>query len=290
MPIFKTFSASVVVDGKPLDEYNIETSNRDDGVTIVTCWIPSEAGKNYQVHWSDTRLKHAIDGKVYVDGHYCGRKFLRRKERITKKEGIRDSPTSMKLFKFSPLSMTDDDETSMIEMPHKTGQIELHIQYWHISRSGKKQVPSVRPLPVQQIFNEKAKKGIDHQTSFSETVYDTRSKLTRGGRPIGKCFLEFHFRYRPLDILRAHGFAPLQAANQSPRLGKRPRSPSFVEDVKPQVADVIKKSDDEGPRREMERLQGRTNELRGENSTARHRKKIKREPDEPHMKMEPSAT
>ncbi|KIK55449.1 hypothetical protein GYMLUDRAFT_840525 [Collybiopsis luxurians FD-317 M1] len=308
MPVFKSFSASIVVDGKPLDEYNIETSNRDDGVTIVACWIPSEAGKNYQVHWSDTRLKHAIDGQVYVDGHFCGGRVLQRKDKFARKKGLRDSPTSVKLFQFSPLSMTENDEASMIEMPHTIGQIELHIQYWHVSRSGKTKLPSARPLPVQQIFSEKAKKGIDHQTSFSETVYDTRPKHTRIGKPIGECFLQFHFRYRPLgtstlkimtiafvlivpcpDILRAHGIAP-KAANQSSRLGKRPRSPSHVEDVKPQIPDIIEVSDDDNPQREMERLQGRVDELRAKKSSVRDRKKIKHEPDGPHIKMESSSS
>jgi hypothetical protein len=42
MPKLKNFSASIIVDRRPLEEYAIEISA--DG-TKATCWIASEAGK-----------------------------------------------------------------------------------------------------------------------------------------------------------------------------------------------------------------------------------------------------
>lgn len=44
MPSYKSFRASIIVDGKPLDEYRPEQSEKH-GLTTVTCWVPSVAGK-----------------------------------------------------------------------------------------------------------------------------------------------------------------------------------------------------------------------------------------------------
>ncbi|KIK55458.1 hypothetical protein GYMLUDRAFT_87643 [Collybiopsis luxurians FD-317 M1] len=291
MPTFKSFSASIVVEGKHLNEYNVETSSNANGLTIVTCWIPSEAGKKYEVNWTDSYFKHPSDGQVYVDGHYCGGKVLRRKNEIMNQKGIRESPTSVKLFQFSLLNMTDNDETSMIDMPRDIGQIKLRIQYWQLPKAGDGGLYKGQSVPSEQIFNEKAKKGIDHQTRFFETA-TTKPAYNVGGKALGKCFLEFHFRYRPLDVLRAHGIAPppppsaASPASQS-GLGKRRRSPVH-EDLKPQVAEVIEILDDEDedPRKEIARLQARLDELRTRHPDTRDRKKIKHDPDAIRVKME----
>lgn len=54
MPTYQSFSAYIVVDGKPLDEHNVKISVVA-GMTTVLCWIPSETGKvccAYIVHVS----------------------------------------------------------------------------------------------------------------------------------------------------------------------------------------------------------------------------------------------
>ncbi|KIK55459.1 hypothetical protein GYMLUDRAFT_231019 [Collybiopsis luxurians FD-317 M1] len=292
MPTFESFLASIVVDGEPLDEYNVETSSNADGLTIVTCWIPSEAGKKYEVHWTDLRFKYPSDGQIYVDGHHCGGKVLQRRNQIMNKKGIRASPTTVKLFQFSPLNMTDDDEASMIDMPRNIGQIKLRIRYWRLPKAGDGGLCKGQSVPSEQVFSEKAKKGIDHQTRFFETAIDTKPVYNVGGKARGKYFLEFHFRYRPLDVLRAHGIAPPPSppASQSGP-GKRRRS-SLHEDVKPQIAEVIEISDneDEDPQKEIERLQARLDELRTKHPETRARKKIKRDPDAIRVKMELSVS
>jgi hypothetical protein len=45
MPEFRGFVAHVRVDGQNLAEYAETTTVNTDGVTLVSCWVPSEAGK-----------------------------------------------------------------------------------------------------------------------------------------------------------------------------------------------------------------------------------------------------
>ncbi|KIK55473.1 hypothetical protein GYMLUDRAFT_76543 [Collybiopsis luxurians FD-317 M1] len=120
-------------------------------------------------------------------------------------------------------------------------------------------------VPPEQKFNEKAKKGIDHQTKFGDAVIHGLRIRSIKVIPLGREVVRFCFRYRPLEVLRAHGIAPPAPASSS----KKRRAPSIGEDVKPQIPDVIVISDSEDEKQDRNR-----------------RKKIKREP----VKQEPLNT
>ncbi|KAF9062864.1 hypothetical protein BDP27DRAFT_1427456 [Rhodocollybia butyracea] len=290
---FESFSASIVVDGQPLNEYNVETSSKR-GCTTVTCWIASEAGKQYKVHWKDTACTVANEGAVYVDGAYCGSKILHNghNSRVKIVQGIKTSPTSLRPFEFSHLNMTDNEDAGL-EMPINVGQIELRFRRWQrVCATGKGPSGGISgglSLPAERTFNEKAKKGIDHQTKFGEAVGIPISKTTCG-RATGEAFLQFHFRYRPLAVLQAHGIAPppqtTSSSSHSSRAKKRPREDS-TGDVKLAVRDIVEiESDDDDPEKEMERLQARMNELKAKHGDRVDCKKVKREPDERTVKRE----
>ena len=112
MPTFESFFGSIVVDGKPLDEYNVETSEVD-GVTTVACWVSSEAGKvpihisvafhvkgisgqQNEAHWKDARCKLAGDGQLYIVWNSCRGKVLKQRNQVRKKSGFRVFPTFSK--------------------------------------------------------------------------------------------------------------------------------------------------------------------------------------------------
>ncbi|KAJ3865922.1 hypothetical protein EV359DRAFT_80050 [Lentinula novae-zelandiae] len=243
MPSYKSFRASIIVDGKPLDEYRPEQSEKH-GLTTVTCWVPSVAGKQYQT-------EQAVEGQV-----------MKKRNKARIKEGLRISPTSSRLFEFALLKMTDDEDSSALDMPGNIGEIELRIRYW----------------------------SIDHQTRFGTTVYDEKPSYKIFGEPIGKYFLRFVFRYRPLEVLRAHGIAPPAAptsqTNDLPQSSKRPR-PSSMQDIRPGSPGIIEISDDDDdPQKEMEKLQRHLDELRAKHPDIRDRKRVKREPAVASIKTE----
>lgn len=45
MVAYKEFTAWIEIEGQRAAEYGIETKRDEDGVKVVSCWIPSEAGK-----------------------------------------------------------------------------------------------------------------------------------------------------------------------------------------------------------------------------------------------------
>ncbi|KAJ3909098.1 hypothetical protein F5879DRAFT_934666 [Lentinula edodes] len=295
MPSYKSFRAYIIVDGKPLDEYSPEKSTKD-GLTTVTCWVPSVAGKviflqisvQYQVRWKDTVFKGTSNGRFRIDGTSCGGQVIKKRNKAMIKKGLHISPTSSRLFEFALMKLTDDEDSFALDMPGNIGEIELRIRYW--SQTGRAIREKISKPPEEETYNESTKKGIDHQTRFGTTAYDEKPSYKNLGEPIGKYFLRFVFRYRPLEVLRAHGIAPpapsTSQTNDLPQSSKRPRS-SSMQGVRPGSLGIIEISDDDDdPQKEMENLQRRLDELRAKHPDTRDRKRVKRESGVASIKTE----
>jgi hypothetical protein len=118
------FSAGVVVDHVPLQEYNVSFS--EDG-KVATCWIASEAEKvnflyhgcaanhpattiqKFSVKWTDLQGVVITAGKVKVDGISCGvtsNDPRTSKTNTSRIKHIRVSDTSVRPLMFSPLELT----------------------------------------------------------------------------------------------------------------------------------------------------------------------------------------
>ncbi|KIK55472.1 hypothetical protein GYMLUDRAFT_841120 [Collybiopsis luxurians FD-317 M1] len=100
---FQTFSTWIVIDGVSSDEFNLE-HKLVDGIMHVSCWIPSETGKNFQVHFRD-KGGRTSNAYVYIDGNKCGGRVLRR-NKTAHVNGLRVSSTVLRPFVFSNLSFT----------------------------------------------------------------------------------------------------------------------------------------------------------------------------------------
>lgn len=59
------------------------------------------------------------------------------------------------------------------------GEIELQLRYWLVDTNSKTpRIPSRgKSSPVERVFNEKAKKGIDHQTTCV-TIFHERCRVS----------------------------------------------------------------------------------------------------------------
>ncbi|KAF9058942.1 hypothetical protein BDP27DRAFT_1239749 [Rhodocollybia butyracea] len=100
------FSAWVTIDGQELQEYRPQHKPKKN---LLACWIASVAGKNFQIHWRDSKRHTATDGHCRIDGNPCGGKVIScdaDKPAFAIKSYMRTGPTTLKPFKFSDVQLT----------------------------------------------------------------------------------------------------------------------------------------------------------------------------------------
>ncbi|THU89705.1 hypothetical protein K435DRAFT_865044 [Dendrothele bispora CBS 962.96] len=257
------FSTWIEVDDLPLQEYDIKIKDSE-----VTCWIPSEVGKNFRVRWTiQTDFCVAID--VYLDGQLSVSKLRKAWPGKTEggTDGIYTSPTSQKPFLFSRLDLTDDD--AYLDTSHtQIGEIKVVFDEAVVVSHDTGFTPS--DFKELGKVHERSKKVVGHQIGLGkekQIPYEQFSSF-RTLRTLATMI----FRYRPIAILRANGLAP----PAEPQIGeKRPAASDEVLDLT--LSDDEKDKDDE---EEIEALETRLAALRNK------RRRIKVE-NEPGVKAEP---
>ncbi|KAJ3882053.1 hypothetical protein F5051DRAFT_395342 [Lentinula edodes] len=203
MLFLEEFEAWVTIDGQHAEEYQWQYIPKQK---LVQCWIASEVGKPFQIHWLDSKRSTATDGFVLLDGKKCGGSVISSdldKPNYTCKEYIRTGPTTVKPFEFSQISLTDDDTRADPDLlTTELGQIELLIVRVRVKSY---ETSQTRGASKQQLLHEKAKKGIQHQTTFGKTVASTPRQAVRLEQISDDAVARFRFLYRPIDMLKAKG-------------------------------------------------------------------------------------
>ncbi|KAJ7759325.1 hypothetical protein DFH07DRAFT_940100 [Mycena maculata] len=232
MPELGRFSCWVEVDGVKVSEYSPEYSaDRKE----ATCWIPSEVNKKFSIHWTDSKADRTrkIYGFVRIDGIDCGGRELIFAKTGGKwigtghRDSVSTSPTTRRPFIFGRQEITDDDNFLNAPISLDLGTIQLAFEDVVCYKTH----PTLRQfvsLPPRKL-HEQSKKAMGHSVQFgretrtwspyqsttTETVCDTVERLAK-----------FTFKYRPLDLLKANGIAPVDR----PRLEKRAAAVEVVPD------------------------------------------------------------
>ncbi|KAJ7282752.1 hypothetical protein C8J57DRAFT_1296401, partial [Mycena rebaudengoi] len=202
------FSAWVSIDGVVAKEYGPETSV--DGQTMTcSCWIASEIGKTFSVHWRNASYYHATTGDVAVDGNFCGAYIIRAHKVPCDGfiDGI-DNGTVLRAFTFSPLTLTDDD-AFLGQSSHQLeelGVIELCLKPIDIRPICTGVHLPVAPLSELKV-HERSKKAITQQITLGQPKPSPATTLIEFD-VAGPDLVKFKFKYRPLDVLQANGIAP----------------------------------------------------------------------------------
>jgi len=205
MPKFQAIHSRIKVDDEELPEYDVQV---DENERQVSCWVPSEAGKNFAICWTnanpltDTSGQVALDG-IQVGGYFCNRGSTR--EWVCSDCYV--TSTTIRKFCFSPITFTDEDEY-LITSAANLGEIKLEV--WTAVN------PSTAPYkqrvedPIDSFntkVHERSKKVGAHRVKFGDleeapsTTFYSSTKVYR--------LATFIFRYRPLDILQANDIAPV---------------------------------------------------------------------------------
>ncbi|KAJ7141253.1 hypothetical protein C8R44DRAFT_243530 [Mycena epipterygia] len=200
----KEFKAWITIDGKEAVEYDVQTS--EDQKT-VTCWIASELGKTFSVNWENSSYRHDVIGDVKMDGNHCAGDIIygHLLPKTVCNKGVSDG-TTIKVFMFSSLEMTDDDTYLGQSSHQELGVIQLAIYPIRITRrntgpSGGRSLSNIK-------VHERTKKAVTQQITLGnpEELADSVSFSTF--ERTGPDLAIFSFNYRPIDVLRANGIAP----------------------------------------------------------------------------------
>ncbi|KAJ7282753.1 hypothetical protein C8J57DRAFT_50958 [Mycena rebaudengoi] len=252
MPDSQGFSAWISIDGVRSSEFDVQDS---DSSRTVSCWIPSEVGKKFSVHWSNLSVSGPTGGRVLVDGNNCHGQVLARPGRptSTRMDGINQSPTSLLPFLFTALNLTDDDVVLEDNLDDRLGTIVLEIYKVEMSKAGPSKWSDLAPPPPKQLHERSSKKAATQQISFCPPVARQPAKVA--ACKWRERIVTFLFKYRPLDLLRANGIAPPPS-----NWGKRKASPE------------CKSDHDDSDAEEARILEDRLNEIKAK----RAEKKIKK--------------
>ncbi|KAF9260064.1 hypothetical protein L218DRAFT_963004 [Marasmius fiardii PR-910] len=218
MPKVNNFSAWITVNGQVLEEYDVQVGK--DAKT-VNCWIPSEVGKMYVVRWRDHYFQSPTCGIVHVDGHFCGGSSVSMPNVDMFHEGIYTDSTTLKPFTFSPVRASDDHSLLSASAGSDLGLISLEI--FNVQLIEASSPWGEATVPTSRTYHEKTTKGIDHQTSFQQSVTVPQFSC-REAEFVGEPIAIFHFRYRPLPILQAQGIAPRPSTAQYESASRTPYS------------------------------------------------------------------
>ncbi|KAL0574146.1 hypothetical protein V5O48_007809 [Marasmius crinis-equi] len=268
MLTFSEYSAWVSIEGAPAEEFGVEVSEEQNK---VTCWIPSEEGKNFELVIKDNKLHEPTAASFYVDGHKCSRKpFYGKKLDTLRKNGIRTGAQAVRPFTFSRLKTTDEDSLSCSASP-EIGEIRIEVHQASVRTLRSQPKGNFRDTPAQVMVNERSKKAVDHQTTFGQAINTRRTNFV-DINTFGLPKAIFCFKYRPLGMLQANGIAPPPQRKNGEPSGQ----------VKPDPDDVIEIHDDgESESEELERLRKRVRLLegrQGERGSKRVKLEVKHEP------------
>ncbi|KAF5370435.1 hypothetical protein D9615_009733 [Tricholomella constricta] len=271
------FAAWVCIDKVEQPQHAIEI--QADG-QVATCWMASEVGKNFSVHWQDLRRSYSSIGSVYLDGlsSNSGKLLhgsnLARGDASISQNGYRTSSTSKRPFVFAKLELTDDDQYLHNATSPELGEIKLVIERCEVA--GKARNRGLRPFVEPEKIHERSKKAFGHRCKLgpetrSVSMYHTRTKSRRK-------VATFVFKYRPLAHLQANGIVPIDKER------KRAAPIGDVMDL------TLEDCDDDGEFEAAQRIAALKEELVTlERQRNERRKRVKLEP-KAEVKEEPGMT
>ncbi|KAI0754337.1 hypothetical protein C8Q80DRAFT_1138446 [Daedaleopsis nitida] len=206
----KGYKVWVACDGKPLPEFQVQTEG--EGKTS-TCFIPSESGKNFVIHWLDGVRENALSLTFKLDGKSLGHGSFCQTGASGQRTGVRVSADVEHPFQFATLQTTDDDSllTGFNNINNaELGTIEVSLKRVHSQGTRTAYVPET--FDSVGAVHERSKKAGAHSVSLGKgtRIGAPHQYLTRHTaiNPSEGYVATFIFHYRPGALLQAQGIMP----------------------------------------------------------------------------------
>ncbi|KAH9941713.1 uncharacterized protein BXZ73DRAFT_41913 [Epithele typhae] len=213
--LHKSYEVWLKVDGERLPEYNLEMEGDDQ--KTAACYVPSERGKHFAIHWRDHKatdylsLEFTIDGTRLRSAQYCdpGKTGFKADVR-------RDAEYTHPLM-FSDLQITDGEDafqptaalgTIVVSVTRMNPPQLVPRGDWHVRGEDFHGVG---------VVHETSKKAGTHGVSLGEAQFKpkrldrNRNKMRRKNTPVDRgegAVARFVFRYKPYDLLQAQSIVP----------------------------------------------------------------------------------
>ncbi|KAH9903459.1 hypothetical protein C8Q73DRAFT_674764 [Cubamyces lactineus] len=219
MPLtLKGYSASIRCEDKDLEVYDVRVEGEDK----VSCWIASEAGKTFTVHYGGESAETLMCVHTHMDSRLVHLRAHTRC-RTGSAKYVHISATEVRPFLFASLVLTDDEATASTEVNGELGTIS--IKMFRVKAFVENQAPytgtSVANIgPV----HERSKKAGVHAVAFGDIIMKEPQTTSRAIEQECKPFATFVFHYRPIEHLQALGIVPLASLPPASTQVKRHRT------------------------------------------------------------------
>ncbi|KAG1802009.1 uncharacterized protein HD556DRAFT_1438047 [Suillus plorans] len=232
--ILGPLSASVFVDNQPLQEYK-EAPSEAQGENIMTCWIASEAGKEFEIRGKILKPQPlGIWASAFVDGLKCPPWVSPPRWRGTVEFDCISDGTDCGRLMFKDIEFTDDDDSVLDDRSSGIGQIVLRLQKGKFIKA--KSVRKAKSKPARRAkltrnakftgfarsknvdghtlhvhegkVHERSKKGRDHRVGLGRRLPDQEEQTTYETIWSDEPATVFIFNFTSLDNLQAMDIAP----------------------------------------------------------------------------------
>ncbi|KAI9570454.1 hypothetical protein HD554DRAFT_2082193 [Boletus coccyginus] len=206
----REFSAWIVSEDKSLPEYLVAI---DTNGSKVSCWIPSEAGKNFSVHWRDGGTRVHSCAFISLDGFQVPGRFLSGYGDASR-EGVRTGSNTERPFVFVGPSST----SSGGQINPDAGTIVLKIR--RVAIDGARAPNKLQQLPGPSGSQSNVCVGYgDERHAYEQFPRTWQVKPYDGSG--NRSYVTFVFRYRSREFLLSQGIIPADDALQIPLAVRR---------------------------------------------------------------------
>ncbi|RDX49743.1 hypothetical protein OH76DRAFT_1403328 [Lentinus brumalis] len=270
----------ITCDGEPLPEYQTEVEG--DGKTVA-CFIPSESGKNFVIHWNDHVKATWLAYAFTLDGRSLSHGSIASVGSTGKRAGVLTDADIEQPFQFADLKTSDDDSLlNNMSSNADLGTIKISIRRVHEHYTLIPFTPAT--FNAVEKVHERSKKAGAHNVALGKAsrIPDPPMRyLYRHDaiNPLEGYIATFVFRYRPRALLQAQGVMPpsppsqtevAQAKRKGDSADERPAKRPKTEPGAAQAdLGVIELSDDD---EDLDVLQSRLRQLQRQVERAKRKK------------------
>ncbi|KAI5807129.1 hypothetical protein EDC01DRAFT_743023 [Geopyxis carbonaria] len=216
MPTVRGVRCEVLIEGTPIEEYNVHV-NPEDGRT-ASCYVMAESDKQFAIRliWDTPKINHHLYVRTLIDGEKQQIGFRHTVYKNSTLDGFEqmfpDCKTVKRPWKFVSLKFTEEADNTLlealgsinIELGLKENTLCSNLYSW--SAKNAHQEPIIRG-PVR----EKDIKGwpVSHQVEYGAAQITESAPLRGHSKCIDPSFCKFIIYYRSKEYLQSLGLIPL---------------------------------------------------------------------------------